>query len=73
VPVKDENGKVVYKEVVKTFSGHGKLVVSYQTKEVKDHVFLRWNQNVIEDANNNCYTDSKRGVNIVLQTLIDIG
>jgi len=55
VPVKDENGKVVYKEIVKTFSGHGKPVVSYQTKEVKEPVFLGWSQNVIPDAHSNYY------------------
>jgi hypothetical protein len=54
VPVKDDNGKVVYKEVVKTFSGHGKPVVSYQTKEVKEPVFLGWKQNVITDENTYC-------------------
>jgi hypothetical protein len=59
VPVKDENGKVVYKKVVKTFSGHGKPVVSYQKKEVKEPIFLGWNQNVIADTSTNCYTDSK--------------
>jgi hypothetical protein len=55
VPVKDENGKVVYKEIVKTFSGHGKPVVSYQTKEVKEPVFQGWSQNVIPDAHSNYY------------------
>jgi outer membrane lipoprotein SlyB len=58
VPVKDENGKVVYKEIVKTFSGHGKPVVSYQTKEVKEPVFLGWDQNVIANAHTHCHTDS---------------
>jgi hypothetical protein len=58
VPVKDENGKVVYKEVTKTFSGHGKPVVKYETKQVKEPVFLGWNQNIIEDTSKNCYTDS---------------
>ncbi len=54
VPVKDEDGRVVYKEVVKTFSGHGKPVFSYQTKEVKEPVFLGWKQNVIADENTYC-------------------
>jgi gas vesicle protein len=58
VPVKDENGKVVYKEIVKTFSGHGKPVVSYQTKEVKEPVFLGWDQNVIADTHTRCHEHS---------------
>jgi hypothetical protein len=58
VPVKDENGRVVYKEVTKTFSGHGKPVINYETKEVKEPAFLGWNKKITEDVRKKCYTDS---------------
>ncbi|MGC8814584.1 MAG: hypothetical protein ACP5O4_00010 [bacterium] len=55
VPVKDETGKVVYKEVTKTFTDHGKPIVYYNTYEVKEPVFNGYNQNVIADYDTDCY------------------
>ena len=56
VPVKDQNGKVVYKEWTETVSGHGKPVVSYETKEVKEPVFKGFKQYTYEDTHTSCYT-----------------
>ena len=50
VPLKDENGKVIYKEIQKTFSGHGKPVVSYKTEEVKEPILQGWKQSIKADV-----------------------
>ncbi len=55
-PVKDANGNVLYKEVTKTFTDHGKPIVNYYTKEVKEPIFKGYSQSVITDTDEDCYT-----------------
>ena len=55
VPVKDANGNVVYKEVTKTFTGHGEPIVNYYTQQVKEPVFQGYSQRVITDYDYECY------------------
>ena len=55
VPVKDANGNVVYKEVTKTFTDHGKPIVNYYTQQVKEPVFQGYSQIVITDYDYDCY------------------
>jgi len=57
----------VYKDIVKTFSGYGTSVVSYETKQVKELVFHGWEQNIIADTYpqladtySQCYDDDNR-------------
>ncbi len=58
-PVKDANGNVVYKEVTKTFSNHGKPIVNYYTKEVKEPIFKGYSQSVVADTDEDCHTREK--------------
>jgi hypothetical protein len=58
VPVRDESGKIVYKEINKEFSGHGKPVVEYKTEEVKDPVFEGYGWEVRGHAHAHCSNDS---------------
>lgn len=58
VPVKDENGKVLYKEYTQTFQGHGKPIVNYETKEVKEPIFKGYNQIIRADIDQNCIDES---------------
>jgi len=53
VPVKDDSGKVVYKEVTKTLSGYGKPIINYNTYAVKEPVFNGYTQDIIPDKD--CY------------------
>jgi hypothetical protein len=55
VPVKDDSGKVVYKEVTETLSGYGKPIINYNTYEVKEPVFKGYTQDIILDKD--CYYD----------------
>jgi hypothetical protein len=55
VPVKDDSGKVVYKEVTQTFSGYGKPIIYYNTYTVKEPVFNGYTQDIIPDK----YCDTK--------------
>jgi len=56
VPIKDESGKVFYKEVTKTFTDHGKPVVNYNTVEVKEPVFNGYTHYVRADYYVDCYS-----------------
>jgi hypothetical protein len=49
VPVKDDSGKVVYREVTETFSGRGKPIINYNTYEVKEPVLKGYDQHIIKD------------------------
>jgi hypothetical protein len=49
VPVKDDTGKVVYREVTETFSGRGKPIINYNTYEVKEPVLKGYTQRIIKD------------------------
>jgi len=51
VPVKDDSGKVVYREVTETFSGRGKPIINYNTYEVKEPVLKGYTQHIIKDKN----------------------
>ncbi|MCS7243163.1 MAG: hypothetical protein RMJ36_00270 [Candidatus Calescibacterium sp.] len=53
-PIKDESGKVVYKEYTQTFQGHGKPVVNYTTQEVKEPIFKGYSQTIWEDIDEYC-------------------
>ncbi len=55
VPVKDDNGKVVYREVTKTLSGYGKPIINYNTYAVKEPVFNGYTQDIVPDKY--CYYD----------------
>ena len=56
VPLKDKNGNVIYKEYQQTFQGHGKPLVNYETKEVKEPTFNGYSQSIWEDSDTDCYT-----------------
>jgi hypothetical protein len=58
VPVKDDSGKVVYKEVTETLSGYGKPIINYNTYAVKEPVFKGYTQDIIPDKY--CYDDEYR-------------
>ncbi len=59
VPVKDETGKVVYRNITKTFTGHGKPFVQWNTKEVREPIFNGWDERVVADYDVETYVDSE--------------
>ena len=60
VPVKDQAGNVVYKEVTKTFTGHGKPVVNWVDKPVKEPHFEGYHEETVADYD--YYTDDDGNV-----------
>ena len=60
VPVKDDSGKVVYREVTETFSGRGKPIINYNTYEVKEPVLKGYTQHIIKDQHFH-YDEERRG------------
>jgi len=64
VPLKDENGNVIYKEHQQTFQGHGKPVVQYDPRggAVFEPIFNGYDYEVFEDTKTNCYTNGEEEV-----------